>query len=843
MQSWSELVVAMRGRTSRPSFAPVTLFAQASLCLLSIPSSARADSAGEIAVPEQSLSKAIQQLAMQARRQVMFPPSLSTRQMSRGIRGRLTFEEALRRLLKGTGLTFRQSGNGIIAIEPEHDETAAPPAIVPLLPERQPPPDLIVNGSHLVEPVLFAGDMQFRPAGLSLSALLEDSVGTSAQPGSAGQQGIVVRGVGMAGEATTAVYFGDVAITGPSGTGSDAARTTMDLALVDIYSVRTTRTARSTEHGTGALAGEVEVEPEPARPGRWEGKSSLGFSLLTGGEPGYQISSTVNAPLGEDAAIRLTGYSNLAGGFVDNIRTGQRDVNDDAMQGIRLIGRYAPDNQLDISAMLAWQHRRIADSAAWSRALGPYKMDRYFLAPTTHDFLLGRLKTDYSAGGVKLTGVSAYYRWKLDRNFDRTNPTLSQAADPAACQRYFSLTDILCDAQQVGAFEDHVESLTPSLLHIPIMLRRLSQEIRIGDNSDGPVDWTAGMLLDKRSEHFSSALSIYRDDDGPPEYFGLRQLSIDRRQAALFGDVAYHGPGGWQASLGLRYDWHRVSSRNDVLVPNVISGSIDSWPLQVKRSEGLYARVHLDLPVNNHATLHWQATRSFRPAGVNSASVLLPDRRTFDADTLLGAEFGAELRWPSVLTVTLMGYLNLWQDMQYRALSENRSHAYIVNIGNAAIAGAEMEATLRPSDRTTVRLSTSLIYSQLEKVTQAAAFVGVVKKGDPIPFASTYRSSLSVTQRWPMGDERSFTAKANWQFQSGFRSTFNRDDPDFLSTKGFVLLNLDAGYHWGGSSLTASARNFFNVRADLRALNNGFGAGQTFSYRPRELSLTWATQW
>ncbi|WP_256215061.1 TonB-dependent receptor [Sphingobium sp. AP50] len=838
--------MAERGRTFRQSFAHVGIIGPASLGLLALSCPAKAGLGGpaNISVPQQRLEKAIQQLAVQTRRQVIFAPSPLTRKLSAPIKGYLTFEDALRRLLRGTGLTFRQSVNGVISIEPEREE-AAPPA-TPAEPVDAPPNPqaLVVIGPHIFEPVTFAGDMQLRPASFSLDALLDDGAGPSAQPGSAGQQGIVVRGIGMAGEATTAVYFGDVAITGPSGTGSDASRTTMDLALVDIYSVSTARTARNTEHGIGALAGEVEVEPEPAKLGKWEGKSTLGFSLLEGGDPGYQLAGTINAPVGENAAIRLTGYANRQGGFVDNIRTGDDNVNGDAMQGVRLITRYAPHADLDISALLTWQHRRISDSGAWSRALGRYNMDRQFLAPTTHDFLLGRLKAAYQMDHVRLTSISAYYRWKLDRKFDRTNPTLLQASDPAACQRYFALgTGAMCDPQQVDAFTNHVESLTPALLHIPITLRRMSQEVRLESRPGGPIDWTTGVMLDHRSEHFSSGLSVYTDDDAPTDYFGLREMAISRTQAAIFGDVAYHGDGGWLASLGLRYDWHRVSSRNDVLVPNIISGSIDSWPLTVKRSQGLYARAHLDLPVDDHVTLHWQATRSFRPAGVNTASVLVPNQRTFEADSLLGAEFGLKARWNPALSFTLMGYLNVWQDMQYRALSENRSHAYIVNVGNAAIAGTEMEMTVTPSDRTTIRLSSSIILSQIERIAPAAAAVGVVEKGDSIPFASTFRASLSLMQRWPLEDGRAITAKAHWQYQSGFHSTFSRNDPDYLATKGFLLLNTDAAYNWRDASISVSLKNLFNVRADLRALNNGFGAGQTFSYRPREFSLIWTRRW
>ncbi|WP_037490452.1 TonB-dependent receptor domain-containing protein [Sphingobium indicum] len=812
--------------------------ASAMLCLPTI-----AEARTEIAVPRQRLEKAIQQLALQSRRQVIFFPSSLTQQMSRPVAGRLSFEDALRRLLAGTGLTFRQGRGGVTSIEPAPQDVAPGDggALSEDLPSRS--VDLVVIGFQPTDLVALESDVQVRPTRLSLDGVMEGSAATNAQPGSSGQQGIVVRGIGTAGEATTVVYFGDVPISGPSGTGSDSARSTMDLAMVDIARVQISRTSRGTEHGMGALAGEVEVEPEAPRLGTWQATSTAGLSLLRGGDPGYQLSGTINAPIGASAAIRLTGYAHRAGGYVDNVRTGGRNLNDDALQGVRLIARARPLGDLDMSAMLVWQHRRIDDGAMWSRALGRYNTDRHFAAPTTHDFLLGRFKVEKGLGGARLTGISSFYRWRLDRNYDRTNPTLLQAQDPAACQRFFDLADTACDTGQVGAFADHVESLTPSLLHIPITLRRLSQEVRIESIGDQGLGWKAGALIDHRSERFTSGLSIYDGDDTtPPDYFGLRQLSIGRLQTSAFGDIGYR-EGGWQASLGLRYDRHRVSSRNDVLVPNIISGSIDSWPRTVKRSQGVHARAHLDIPISARATFHAQVTRSFRPAGVNIASVLLEDRRTFEGDSLWGVEVGAKLRWSPGLSLTLIGYMNTWHDMQYRALSENRSHAYIVNVGTVAIRGAELEMIARPSDGATIKLASSFIYSRLESVSDAGPLVGGAATGESIPFVSSHRSTLSVSQRWPLGGDRSFSTNANVQYQSGYWSTFNRRDPDFLATKGFVLMGVEGVYRADQSSVTASIRNLFNDRADLRALNNGFGIGQTLSARAREIVIAWTRQW
>lgn len=329
------------------------------LSIVPAPAFARNGTDTSFDIPRQKLETAIQQLALQAGRQIVFPSALAGSTTSHRLSGTMPFSSALRRLLKGSGLTFRETDAHVILIEPASPvrsttdiAAAASPSPLPL---ARP---LIVTAQRRTDPVSFAGDLRLRPSAAGIAALVEASPGISSEPGNAGQRALVVRGVGMAGESTTLVYFGDVPIAGPSGTGSDAARTTSDLSLVDVAQVRIARTARSAEHGVGALAGEIEIAPEEPHLGQWGGGASLGLGMQQGGEPDLSASSTLNIPLGERAALRATAYASRAGGYVDNVRTGARNVNDDDISGLRLIARIVPQPDLDISALLTWQHRR-----------------------------------------------------------------------------------------------------------------------------------------------------------------------------------------------------------------------------------------------------------------------------------------------------------------------------------------------------------------------------------------------------------------------------------------------------------------------------------------------------
>lgn len=816
----------------------------AGLTLLSA-GQANAEAPKAFSIERQKLENAIQLLAMQSGRQVVFAPSTATDRLSPPVIGTMRFNEALDRLLWGSGLKAKENRYHVILIEKAAQRAVPSPEqrSVPIHALEPPITPLIVTAITQDDPASFKGDLVFAPRSTFLTDIAQSTPGIGAQPTGSGQQGIIVRGVGLAGDTTTIVYFGGVPISGPSGTGSDGARTSSDLALIDIESVRSSRTSRSSQHGVGALAGEIEIEPRKPRLGQWEAASTLAASMQKGGDPGFLLSSTINAPSGPDFAVRLTSYAQSQGGYIDNARTGQSNVNGDAIRGVRLMTRYAPLPALDINLMLLWQHRRIADPGTWMRDLGPYRTDRYFSAPTTHDFKMARLDLQYAPGPVALKSITAHYRWRLDRNYDRTNVTLLQATDAAACQRYFSLRMQNCTEDQASQFTEYVTDFTPTLLHIPIVSRRIMQEIRLDQERGGGLNWTVGAIIDRREETASSELSAYQASGAKAELFGARELDIERTQTSAFADISWRTTAGFVASAGLRYDNYDVSSRNDVIVPNVISGSLTSWPTATVRTNGFHARLHVDVPLSSAITFHAQMNRSFRPGGANTASVLLPDRYTYGSDTLWGLEIGAKFRLGEKTELTITAYSNDWQDMQYRAMSENRSHAYLVNVGNAAIRGLEAQFITTPTQGLTARLDGSFIRGKLNRVTEAAELVGSAGVGDRIPFVPALRLRAGVERKWRLSEDDSVSLDANWQRQSGFWSTFSRDDPDFLSTKGFHVTNAALRYEASRTSLCLCVKNIFDRVANLRAVTTGYGVGQSFSIGPREVSLSWSRRW
>src|SRR5687768_7858251 len=115
-------------------------------CLLAM--GAPAAAAGQkqaVAIRAGSLSSALHDLARQTRTDLLFD-ELSVRGLSaRSIKGRLSVEDALRRLLAGTGLTARRTASGAFVIERRAGE---PAPSEPPPPEDLPVPDILIVGKR-----------------------------------------------------------------------------------------------------------------------------------------------------------------------------------------------------------------------------------------------------------------------------------------------------------------------------------------------------------------------------------------------------------------------------------------------------------------------------------------------------------------------------------------------------------------------------------------------------------------------------------------------------------------------------------------------------------------------
>ena len=148
-----------------------------------------------------------------------------------------------------------------------------------------------------------------------------------------GQGTIYIRGVASsAPTTTTAVAAGiapNVALYLDEQPVSQVGRN-LDVYAADLNRVEVLPGPQGTLFGASSQAGTIRLITNKPKIGVEEAKYSAGVSFTEGGEASYKLEATYNFPIGENTAIRATGFTDHQGGYIDNV-LGTADIRNSAL--------------------------------------------------------------------------------------------------------------------------------------------------------------------------------------------------------------------------------------------------------------------------------------------------------------------------------------------------------------------------------------------------------------------------------------------------------------------------------------------------------------------------------
>ena len=114
-----------------------------------------------------------------------------------------------------------------------------------------------------------------------------------------------------------------------------------ELALFDLERVEVLRGPQGTLYGAGSMTGTVRMITHRPNLTEFEGKVDVGLSSVSHGDVGYSMKGLVNVPIITDrVAIRASAYYTQTPGYIDNVKTGEKDVNDGLARGGRVEARF-----------------------------------------------------------------------------------------------------------------------------------------------------------------------------------------------------------------------------------------------------------------------------------------------------------------------------------------------------------------------------------------------------------------------------------------------------------------------------------------------------------------------
>jgi len=398
----------------------------ASVALLA-PSAAHAETRKYIDLPAGPLGEAIVALSRSTGASIRLTDPVLWQRPIRAVRGRMSVEDALDRLLAGSDARPVALDRNTWQIAPVPTRPKLIPAVLHE-PVEVPSPDIVVSASKRgVRLGDFPGSVsiysgaQFGsvgPAGSEAIANRASNV-TSTHLGN-GRDKLFIRGVADSGlvgqsQATVGQYFGDLRISYNAPDPS--------LQLYDVASVEVLEGPQGTLYGAGSPGGIIRIVRNDPVPGRFEAAVTGGLSAVQHGAMRGDGSAMLNLPIDDDTvALRLVGYASTDGGYIDDVTTGKNNINRTYTEGGRAALRIEPGAGWSIRLGAVIQNIHGDDSQYADKNAPPLTRASPIAQPYDDRYGMGELTISKDLGDLRFTSSNAFVRQDIDERFDATLP-------------------------------------------------------------------------------------------------------------------------------------------------------------------------------------------------------------------------------------------------------------------------------------------------------------------------------------------------------------------------------------------------------------------------------------
>jgi len=631
----------------------------------------------------------------------------------------------------------------------------------------------------------------FTPLGVPGAEAIEvRTVGFSSTHLGAGRNKLFIRGIAdssFSGPTQSPVgqYLGDMR-TGYSGPDPD-------LRLVDMQSVEILEGPQGTLYGSGALGGIVLLKPNKPAFSETSGIVSTGVSVTWHGDPGYDASAVLNAPITEASALRLVGYHAREGGYIDNLATGEHDINT-----VRIIGgraafsaELAPGWFADLSGVAQGID---GDDSQYADEHGP-DLSRASLVdqPFSSDFALTSLVVRKDSGQIRFQSTTGASWQDVDENFDA------------------SLDD------RVRRLGQHSNA------------RSVSNETRLWRPMAAGYSWLLG---------FSSIAQRYRvarDVTEGRDEIDLAGVENRVRETTVYGEVGFELTSTIEASIGARYTVSALKGSGEHLSP-LIAARLEQEDSERTERRLLPSAALLARPIDG-LTVYARYQQGFRPGGLSIGGDTV---RLYRNDRLGTAEAGFRYGRPGHDRFDLQGSAthSRWDDIQADFL-DGAGLPVTNNIGDGRVWTVTVNGGYRLTNR--LRLEAGLAWND-GKITQPtpefAMMASVAKTGTmSIPNIARVVARGAVDWNSDLGAGRRLEANAYLRYvgssRLGVGPRLGEKQGEYLDS-GMVLRVADHR-----RALTLTVTNLADVEGNRFAFGAPIASGldQLTPLRPRTIRL------
>jgi len=628
----------------------------------------------------------------------------------------------------------------------------------------------------------FSGD---RLAGLgyfSVEDILKLSPGVTFESGfSPSSTSIIVRGITNdsrgVGPRTVGRFYGSVPLTNPSIMGVEP-----DLDTFDMQTVEVLKGPQGTLFGGSALAGAIRYVPRAPDFDSFYGTTSLGVGRTSSsGDTSRNLALMLNAPFNDSFAMRFVGSWRDQAGWIDDTRSGERDINDfDARQG-RVMAAWRPTEELLFEAQYL-KYRGDLGSFNWVEGLEATRLRTQRSLDDSERAeaeLLGASIT-WDAGPVST--VFEYNRLEKDRN---------------------QFNDVTIFTGLFGTGITVGQNFLESTQQDTFELRFVSNEPTAGNGLFGGWDYTVGLFYMDSDQTRPVIINLALPDQLIRQGGGA---VVNAEEQAVFFDLTRRFDAPFELNLGGRYFRQRTEGGTfqDFAFSSAAPGGLPATIPFVPSTENFVGL--RDSSFNPKAALRWFASdevtviasyaKGFRFGGINGDQVQLEDAIfetdvdipfTYGSDTIHNWELGVRTNWlDDRVSVDLTAFYVDWRNLQI--LQRAGVFAFTDNVGRAEVRGLEFAFTGWLSDSWALILNGSFQDAETKEDFTSGEF-GFVPSGTRLPQAPRWTGAAQLRHASSYGN-LDLDGALTYSYRSKSRNNLTNTVP--LEAFGTLDLSLSA---------------------------------------------------
>jgi outer membrane receptor protein involved in Fe transport len=681
-----------------------------------------------------------------------------------------------------------------------------------------------------------------------------------------GTQNLFIRGIAdgsnpnRTNTATATLYLDEQPLT--------VGGTIIDLHSYDIERFEVLNGPQGTYYGAGSVSGTVRIITNKPDPSGYEAGFDATVGTIENGGEIYTLEGFANIPIVEDrVAIRLVGWYDEQGGFVDNIpltRTYtngavvsnapfvQEDYNTSEITGGRVSLR--ADLTPNWTGKLSAFYQSADTTGAWDhdpRRRGDLQVARFAEDSGSREFsqYAGTLEgsTDFADIVLTTSYFSQDYQSSADYSDYVEYASFAPWIQQFACDQFYYYGNVGCNDPSMAFSTDNYDE-------------RWSTEIRATSNGDGPLSWIVGAYFESnQSEGFgiwempgikfggapaAFYLSYYGGTPLPSEWYSYYG-SGDSEQIAVFGEVGYDITDRLTLTVGARLFEDSFSSDaggwSNYFYEAKTGGAASSGD-----SSGEGFKFNLQYRISDNLLTYFNFAQGFRAGGSNGAigqtNPNIPE--VYDPDYLDSYEAG----WKAQLLdgrLIFNGavYRMIWEDFQTSIYDINIAPViFYANAGNAEVLGFEADIQAQITDGWSFNFNANYNNSELTEDFRSLVDPTLIwaPEGRELPYVPAWKFSATTRYEFTVTDTidgyiqaaYSYTDEVwNLLIEEAFQAGAVPERQDAYGT-----LDLRAGFNQGAYRLELFATNVTDERAEV-FINTGYYDQRITTNRPRTLGV------